>query len=87
MSIFKQAQASIRKIEGVCEMARLDGFTITKWELEQVRAICVPNYIKVWPKCPGGGSWNFDRDEWVAAGIGNATIYSTNVYNDVKDDM
>jgi prepilin-type N-terminal cleavage/methylation domain-containing protein len=86
-SIFRAAQGSMRQVEGACEQARLDGLAITNWNETTIEAVVVDEYVKVWPTCPGGGTWNFDRQDWMAADIGSATIYVTNVFRDVEDDM
>jgi len=85
--IFRKAQAFIRQLEGACQQTRLDGNTITEWDEEHIKAACYPLYIKNWPVCPGDGKWNFDRENRIAAKIGNATIYSTNRFKDVESNM
>jgi len=86
-SVFRTAQASIRQVEGAIEQSKLDGAWTGTWSEANVIAATVPNYVKVWPVCPGGGDWDFTRTDWMAAVINTATIYTTNVFADVEASL
>jgi len=92
-SVFRTAQASIRQVEGAVEQAKLDGaWTNLTWNIANIKLVVAPNYVKVWPTCPGGGSWDVVVDsgnslDWLVAKIGTATIYTTNEFSQVEADL
>ena len=69
-SMVKAAQSSMKEIQGAVERARLDGVNFANWQVATVSNGVVPDYIKPWPQCPGGGSWN-------TAGLSNGTMTCT----------
>lgn len=83
-SIFNTAQGSMKQIEGAVEQARLDGIGITNWTAASVSDVVVPEYLKTWPNCPGGGVWNIDdlSDGTMSCTIDGITFTVTNSYTD-----
>ena len=82
-SMIRAAQASMKQIEGAVEQARLDGHAIATWNEATISNTIIPDYIKVWPVCPGGGSWDFPSNPVIQCTIddindGNSfTAYDT----------
>ena len=60
-SMVKSAQASLKQIEGAIEQSKLDGDDFSAAvTTQQIAALVCPDYIKVWPICPGGGYFQSD---------------------------
>jgi len=59
-SMGKSAQASLKQIEGAIEQAKLDGATFPGDTTQNIASVVCPDYIKVWPVCPGGGLFSAD---------------------------
>jgi len=74
-SIIRSAQASLKQIEGAYEQFLLDGGTAVV-AIAEVESRVTPDYVKVWPTCPGGGSWGY-----VAAGGSNVFTATINDIN------
>jgi prepilin-type N-terminal cleavage/methylation domain-containing protein len=83
-SVFNTAQGSMKQIEGAVEQARLDGIGITNWTETVVSAVIVPEYIKTWPLCPGGGAWDIPdlEDGTMSCTIDGVTFTVTNQYTE-----
>lgn len=58
-SVIRTAQASLKQIEGAREQYLIDAGTNAN-NIDAIEAAVVPDYIKVWPKCPSGGEWEWD---------------------------
>ena len=84
-SLFRSCQASIRQVEGGVEQAKLDGAWTGTWSVANIKTAVTPNYVKVWPVCPGGGTWDIsDSDEYLVGEIGTARIFTTNTFEQVE---
>jgi prepilin-type N-terminal cleavage/methylation domain-containing protein len=74
-SFIRTAQASLKQIEGAYEQFLLDGGTAVV-AITEVESRVTPDYVKVWPTCPGGGLWNY-----VATGRSNVFTATINDIN------
>jgi len=56
-SFIRTAQASLKQIDGARAQFLIDctGTVALVDTIEEIEAELVPNYVKVWPRCPGNG--------------------------------
>ncbi len=73
----KATQASLKQIEGAYEQYLLDGGTTVVSETSidaatGIKTAIIPNYVKIMPTCPGGGTWSFyDTSNVFTATVGD----------------
>ena len=68
-SMIRASQASMKQMEGAVEQSKLDGTVFASWTEAVVSNGIVPEYIKIWPRCPGGGTWNFPSNSVITCTI------------------
>lgn len=61
-SIVRSAQVTMRQIESAREQYILDGGSkLNVNSINGMKSVLVPDYFRVWPVCPSGGSFYWDK--------------------------
>ena len=68
-SFIRTVQSSLKQVDGAREQFLIDDSgTVTRVDtIEEIEAEVVPDYIKVWPVCPGGGTFSANATNIYAA--------------------